>query len=592
MSKARTRRSVTANPFNRFSGTKMELLQAGASILSWDYRRASKDDHKLGKSVDDQGTDNARQEERQGWTHTKTFQDNDLGASRQAKQRGVVREEFQLLLDAIRNGEPGDVLVLWELSRRERDMAIFVQIRDLCVELGPFFWLVGGELYDVRSRHDRSILGFQAQQAESGADAISEGVLRGLAANAEQGKPHGPVPFGYRRIYHPRTHKFVEQVPDEDGFYTSENGDQVPRIDGEGARWSPAGVVRDMYEDALAYVPIKSIVAKLNARGVPTPRQLAATEQATPLGPERWRYARWSQNAVRRLLLNPANIGIRTSFEEVAKTDCWPGIVTEEVFFAVSNFFADPSRVKNPYAGQQTRARYLLSRIARCWVCKGRVSFDKGREDKPNRAGCRPMYKCENNCASIPQITLEDTVVEYVIARLSDSNELNTILALDSAAPEIQAARAESERLRADLADTGRRIRIAAREDMDDLEARRDDQRKRLLIAESKMASTNLPSELNDFVGSDLDECWGTWRILPLAVKRNIVRATVEIWVFPAGKGRSIAPLNQRLFIEFAARTGESGVSDWAAKCEAARDARIKRARSGTLSKPALNHMQ
>ncbi len=34
-----------------------------------------------------------------------------------------------------------------------------------------------------------------------------------MAANAAKGKPHGLVPFGYRRNYDPDTGRLVAQVP-------------------------------------------------------------------------------------------------------------------------------------------------------------------------------------------------------------------------------------------------------------------------------------------------------------------------------------------------------------------------------------------
>jgi site-specific DNA recombinase len=515
-------RHVTINPFGRFAGTKAELLQAAEAILSWDYRRASKDDHKLAKSVDDQATDNARQEERLGWTHAKSFQDNDLGASRQAKRRGVVREEFENLLAAIRNGEPGDVLIMWELSRRERDLAVFVRVRDLCIEYGPYFWLVGGELYDVRNRHDRSYLGSQAQQAESGADAIEEGVRRGLAANAEQGKPHGPTPFGYRRVYHPRTRKYVEQVPDWDTSFIDIEGKRVARSDANGRPWSPAGVVTEMYEDALAVVPLNAIATALNRRGIPTPRLLASIEHSTPKGPERWSAMQWTAHLIRQLLLNQTNIGVRMSHGEVTATECWPELVVPELFYALTHAFTEPSRRTNPYVGVRNRAKYLNSRVARCWVCKDFMLHHKGRGTEVHR------YQCTHSCSAIPLQLLDETVEDAVIYRLANPGELSALLALDSNAPEIRAARAEVERLQVDLADTKARIRIAEREDMNDLEARRGWQRRKLAAAQAAMTSTDLPRELVQFLGTTAAEALTLWRGFSLPVQRAIIRAAIN----------------------------------------------------------------
>jgi hypothetical protein len=46
----------------------------------------------------------------------------------------------------------------------------------MCTEIGMFFWLVGGVLYDLRDKNDR-MLGFPALQAEWMADSIRDNIL-------------------------------------------------------------------------------------------------------------------------------------------------------------------------------------------------------------------------------------------------------------------------------------------------------------------------------------------------------------------------------------------------------------------------------
>lgn len=69
-----------------------------------------------------------------------SFTDNHRSASRRASKE---REQFELLIEQIRAGK-GDVLVVWEISHKERDLAVYVRIRDMCHEVGLYFWLVGG----------------------------------------------------------------------------------------------------------------------------------------------------------------------------------------------------------------------------------------------------------------------------------------------------------------------------------------------------------------------------------------------------------------------------------------------------------------
>jgi site-specific DNA recombinase len=146
--------------------TKAELLAGGADVRALRYQRASQDKKEQGKSVHDQGVLNLKEIGSHGWTDADSFTDNDRSASRHATKE---RENFPRLLAAIRAGK-GDVLVIWEISRRERDLAVYVQIRDMCTEVGLYFWLVGGccttcaRPMAVPSRHISQSSGIRAME--------------------------------------------------------------------------------------------------------------------------------------------------------------------------------------------------------------------------------------------------------------------------------------------------------------------------------------------------------------------------------------------------------------------------------------------
>jgi site-specific DNA recombinase len=192
--------------------SKADLLAGGSAVRALRYQRASQDKKKQGKSVGDQGNLNMAEIRRYGWSSADkdSFTDNNLSASRHARKE---REDFEELMKAIRAGR-GDVLVVWTISRNQRDLGVYVKIRDLCLEVGLFFWLVGGVLFDLRDKNDRMMLGFQAVQAEFQADSIRDEVLRGMAGAAQAGRPHGKITFGYRRIYHQRTRALLRQEAD------------------------------------------------------------------------------------------------------------------------------------------------------------------------------------------------------------------------------------------------------------------------------------------------------------------------------------------------------------------------------------------
>ncbi|MEU0155722.1 recombinase family protein [Micromonospora fulviviridis] len=151
------RRKARSENRGRFD-SKDALLAGGSDVRALRYQRASQDKKEQGKSVHDQGVLNLAEITKRSWTDAGSFTDNHRSASRRATKE---REQFELLIEQIRAGK-GDVLVVWEISRKERDLAVFVKIRDMCHEVGLNSWLVGGVLYDLRDKNDRMMLGFQA----------------------------------------------------------------------------------------------------------------------------------------------------------------------------------------------------------------------------------------------------------------------------------------------------------------------------------------------------------------------------------------------------------------------------------------------
>jgi site-specific DNA recombinase len=178
--------------FRRSWGSKAELLAGGSAVEALTYQRASADKKQQSKSVGDQERLNRAEVEGHGWRLGGSYTDNDRSASRHARKG---RPDFERLMEEITAGR-GDVLVLREIARGQRDLAVYVHIRDLCLQVGLRYWLVGGMLYDLTDRNDRMALGMQAVQAEFQADYIRDNVLRGIVGAAEAGKPHGQVRYG------------------------------------------------------------------------------------------------------------------------------------------------------------------------------------------------------------------------------------------------------------------------------------------------------------------------------------------------------------------------------------------------------------
>ncbi|WP_432839073.1 recombinase family protein [Dactylosporangium sp. CA-092794] len=480
----------------RGSTVRRRCLRAGR------YQRASQDKKEQGKSVGDQGKLNLAEIGRNGWTCPAgaSFTDNDLSASRHAKKE---RPDFERLMDAIRAGK-FDVLVVWEISRNQRDLAVFVQIRDLCTEVGMFFWLVGGVLYDLRDKNDRMMLGFQAVQAEWLADSIRDNVKRGIDGAAADGRPHGRVTYGYRRIYDSRTRAFLRQEADtEIRSATAE--------DGTVSEYSRAGVVTEMFEKVTGGVPLITIEKQLNERGVPSP------EGST-----------WRRGVIRKMAMNPAYIGKRVLRGEVVGDGQWDGLVDEETYWAAVRLLEDPSRTTT----RAGRAVHLLSYVVLCGVCGGPTS----KQPVKRRGWVGVNYSClYRRCASVTADVLDEFVQRAVVAWLARPEVFEELSADASSDEQVAHARAEAQRLRAELEDWRK---LAESGEVTAVSFARAE---RGLLGqieqhEATAKEAGIPPVLRGRIGADAVAAWAELGD-EVAVKRDIIRTVADIRLLPAGKG-------------------------------------------------------
>ena len=154
----------------------------------------------------------------------------------------------------------------------ERDSTAYTELRDACAAHGVR-WAYSGTVYDLADRSDRFRTGLDALVAEDEAERTRERVLRAMRANAAEGRPHGRLPFGYRRIYDPVTRELVRQEQDPDG----------------------AACARGRTRRFLAGESARSIANDWNGRGITTPHGDST----------------WNLTQIRRILTNPAMAGLR-----------------------------------------------------------------------------------------------------------------------------------------------------------------------------------------------------------------------------------------------------------------------------------------
>ncbi|WP_432824729.1 recombinase family protein [Dactylosporangium sp. CA-092794] len=479
--------------------TKADLLAGGAEVRSARYQRASQDKKEQGKSVTDQGKLNKAEISRYSWTEADSFTDNDRSASRYATKE---RPDFERLIEGIQAGK-FDVLVIWEISRKERDLAVYVKIRDMCTAIGLYFWLVGGVLYDLRDKNDRMMLGFQAVQAEWLADSIRDNVLRGIVGAAEAGRPHGRVAYGYRRIYHQRTRALERQELD------TEIREATGR-DGAVTKYSNAGIVEEIFDKVGSGTPLIVVERDLNNRGIPSPQG-----------------AQWRRGIIRKIAMNPAYIGKRVLRGEIVGEGIWPAIVDEETYWACVRLLEDPSRVTTKPA----RAVYLLSYIVTCGVCGGQVSCSRGQPKR--RIGA--YYRClPRNCVRVKMEPLDELAERAVVAWLAQP-EVFDLLSGGEDDETVSRARAEAERLKAELEEFKQLASIGEVKAVDYARISRGLEAQ---IAEQEKISAEaaIPPVLRGRIGP---EAVAAWAALDgqVAVKRDIIRTVAQIKLLPPVDG-------------------------------------------------------
>lgn len=446
------------------------------------YTRVSNDPTGHARSVASQEAECRAVCEREGWTVAEVFADNDLGASRWS---GVARPEYERLQATL---QAGDVLVTWEASRAQRDLAAYVALRDLCAERGVL-WSYSGRTYDLTRGDDRFGTGLDALIAEREADQIRERVLRGKRAAAESGRPAGRPPYGYRREFDPRT-----------GTTTGWGVDPEESI-----------IVREIAGRFLAGETLRGITSDLNTRGVPPP---AGQKNAAD---------RWLPRRLRLILTNPTYAGLRQHRGEIIGTASWPALIDETDWHRAQGILADPSRKLGPGPA----ARHLLSGLAKCGVCGSsmRYFFPK--------SVASPKYNCSSSrsCTARLAEPVEELVTGVILGRLMmpDAVDVFTPPGDDGHVQAVAELRGLRDRLDsfADAAADGEVSAAAYAR----IEARLLPQ-----IADAeKRAATVTPGPVAELVTAD--DVRAAWDRLTVESKRTVVRLLVSVTVHPSTTG-------------------------------------------------------
>lgn len=447
------------------------------------YARVSVDKTKRLKSVDQQEQEAREVAGQEGWHVGQVFVDNDRSASRYASR---AREEYARLLDHL-GGADVDVLILWESSRGGRELEGWAGLLNLCRRRGVRIHVVTHRrTYDLDNSRDWRTLAEDGVDNAYESEKTRERVLRDVRANAEKGRPHGKLLYGYRRVYDERG-DYVRQEPDPE---------QAPVVQ-EAARRVRAG-------EALY-----SIAQDFEQRGIPTPR--------AGMG--------WRPEQVRRMVLNPGYVARRVHQGKVIGDAAWPALLTDEVFADCVARLSDPAR----RTVRDNRARHLLTGVTFCAHCGGRMFVGKAPR---STSADQTVLSCRTGfCTSVREAPVEEFVTELVIARLSQPDFLDLYAA--PAVGDAGAARVQARELRTRLDSF---ITSAAQGGITPaalaaIEARLLPQ---IEAAEARTVTVAVPAVLRDTAGPKAAR---RWKRLSLDQRRSIVRLLVEVRISRVGRG-------------------------------------------------------
>lgn len=438
-----------------------------------------------GRSVDDQLSSQRKWAASTGRKIVAELRDDGISASRYAGRKKA-RPDWQVAMELISTGQT-DELSVWEISRSTRDRPVWAALIAACIE-NDVDLAVDGKIHDPADPDDGFMLDLSFSLGVRESAIISKRTRRAVESRAAAGRPHGSLPYGYRRILDPVTGKPVAR---------DRHPDQAP-------------IVEEIARRLLSGEHAEAIARDLNDRGIPT------------AGGRQWRGGNLTKLAVR-----PTYAGLRVHNRKVLDDvrASWPALISLDDHYRLVEMHTDPGRDKyrNP-----TYVKHLGTGIYRCGreECGGpmRVVVQPGR---PNRYDCRGCHKVSRYQAPV------DELIETLMCRYLARPDVLELLTADDDAP-VKEAAAEVRRLRAQLNDVRRRVE-AEELTLDDLAYFRARWEPKIRDAEERARPRSLPRAVFDVAGPDAE---AKWRALPIADRRALVAAFLDVAILPAGRGK------------------------------------------------------
>jgi site-specific DNA recombinase len=439
--------------------------------------------------VSEQHDENGKAAARRGVSLGKPYTDNSVSASRYGTK---ARDGFTDLLADLEAGRFGaDELWLWETSRGSRQVSEWVQIINACERAGVVVYITTHDrTYDPANGRDRRSLQEDAVDSEYESSKVSLRAKRAAAANAAEGLPHGPTPYGYQRVYDPHTRRLVRQEP---------HPDEAP-------------VVRELYDRLLMGHSLRSVALDFEARGIRTRTRGrdGQTVSGKPFSAQHLRAMVVGPVYAGLRVHNPGKTGSRHDLTGAVK-GTWEPLVPEATYYAVRHMLMRPER-KTTRPG---RAKHLLTFIAKCAECGSPLSY-AGRSDG--------VYQChKKGCVRVSKTGLDELAETVILAHLTRPDVLNPLTAaaedtdtqLQEVRTALTAARTELTELRAGVA-VGR-LSVA------NLTAIEPALVARVATLEERERELSTPSVLRGLITPG-EEARGQWDVAPVSTRREIAR--------------------------------------------------------------------
>jgi site-specific DNA recombinase len=441
------------------------------------YARISSDREGDNLAISRQLADCERRAAERGWTVVERYVDSDISA-----YSGKRRPEYERMLDDI-EAEAIEAVVVYHvdrLHRRPRELEDFI---DLCDRTKTKLAAVSGDL-DLSTHEGQLMARITGAVARKESDDKSRRIRRKHEELAAAGKISGggTRPYGFE--------------PDK-----------------RTVRPEEAEVIRECARRAIAGDSLRSLCSDLNERGI-----------STVTG------GQWTPQTLRRMLMSPRISGQREHKGEIVAKAEWPAIITPRQTQQLQAKLGDPDRRTN-----RASQRYLLTRLLRCWHCKG-VMVARPRDDGTRRYVCAsgPGF---GGCGKTTVIAdpVERFIEAAVLHRLETPRlpEAMKRRPNDAKGAEWQA---EVERRQAQLGELAELWANGEITRGEWLKARTPIE-KRLTVAKKKLAASNRTAVLLPLI-DDAKRLREQWQTMTLSRQHQIVAATLQhVEVRPARRG-------------------------------------------------------